>query len=396
MRETTRITKHDVWPMLAAIAFASVSKLSRYLPIWGAFLYLSCASALLALVRRRLEISTATWPSERQVRRWVAAMLLFLAVLFLIVHPLLEHRAAWHDGAGSDRDEALEKATLALVTSGRPYEIVLSTGNPISPMPGELILALPFVLLGVSGLQNIAWLGFYYGALSSTLRSSHLAAFGLFAMLLLAPGVVHEIVTAGDLLATSLAVATGCMWLMSQARSRSNSKWMFALSVLFGVVLSSRVTYLLIVPLVLAASMRMGGGRAAALVLAGTTIGFVSVTVPFVSYTSHTFGPFHIFEKVNLISGYPHASLFVIGVSSIHSALASWLILHTDARHLFPHAAYVLLTPVVLTVALCYFTLGIASITQFGWYALWCAPFAITGLALRAHIENCGGNGPRL
>jgi len=384
-----RITKLDGWLTLAAVCFASVAKLMRYLPIWGILLYLALAGGSLALAQRKLGSLGTERPRDRQVHQLVIAALLLLAVLFLIAHPMLEHWAVGRDGAGSDRDEALEKAARALVTSGRPYDTALSTGNPISPMPGELILALPFVLIGASGLQNIAWLGFYYAALSATLGSSWLAALGLFGMLLLAPGVAHEIVTSGDLLATSLSVATGCMWLMLQARRRADGRWMFALSVLFGIMLSSRFVYLLLVPPVVAAVARMRGRSTATTVSAGMAIGFAAVTAPFLLRTSGPFGPSHIFEKVNLISGIPYASWFIIALSGIHSTLASWRILQGDTQRIFSQATYVLLTPVLLTVLLCSFELGTAAIPQFGFYALWCVPFATLTLAPPNQLTPC-------
>ncbi|WP_394830184.1 hypothetical protein LVJ94_27120 [Pendulispora rubella] len=381
MLRTATSTRNEIGLALATVSFASFAKLMAYLPSWGLLLYGACAAGVLACARRKLLSPAAPRPSDRRVHQCVATVLLVLTVLVLVVHPMLELWTAKHDGAGSDRDEALEQAALALVRSGRPYEIVLSTGHPISPLPGELILALPFVLVGASGLQNIAWLGLYYATLSVTLSSSWPAALGLFGMLLLAPGVVHEIVTAGDLLASSVAIATGCMWLVLQARRPSSLGRVFALGALFGVMLSSRFTYLLIVPLVFATLVRIRGMRTAWLVSAGMAIGFIAVTAPFLPWASGTFGPSHIFEKVNLISEVPRASWLIAGISCAHSVLASWRILRGDAERLFAQATYVLLTPVLLTVLLCSFELGIDAVVQFGWYALWCVPFATVTLA---------------
>jgi hypothetical protein len=106
-------------------------------------------------------------------------------------------------------------------------------------------------LFTAGGLQNIAWPGFYYCALRFELESAKAAALALWGTLLLAPGVVHEIVTAGDLLATSLYAAVGLSVLVLVAKRRVAGHGLpFGVGLLVGMSLSSRLIYLLLMPLV--------------------------------------------------------------------------------------------------------------------------------------------------
>ena len=206
--------------MFAFLAFAALAKMARYLPASGLAVFAICfAVAALASWRwARNWLFAAS--SESNGLGGVVGTLLALTLIFFVGYPLLETYAAGRAGVGSDRDEALAAAVRALMSGASPYDVELSTGNPVSPLPGELLLAAPFVLSGFSGLQNIAWLGFYYCALRFELESAKAAALALWGTVLLAPGVVHEIVTAGDLLATSLYAAVGLSVLVLVAKRR--------------------------------------------------------------------------------------------------------------------------------------------------------------------------------
>jgi len=49
-------------------------------------------------------------------------------------------------------------ATWKAMFDGKyPYYETSFLGNPISPMPGALLIALPFYVLGWTALQNIVW-----------------------------------------------------------------------------------------------------------------------------------------------------------------------------------------------------------------------------------------------
>lgn len=62
-------------------------------------------------------------------------------------------------GRGSDRDDALDVAVRRLAHLHNPYAARTNLGNPVSPLPGSLALAAPFVAAGRSAYQNLFWVG---------------------------------------------------------------------------------------------------------------------------------------------------------------------------------------------------------------------------------------------
>ncbi len=146
----------DTSSALLALLFvcAALGKLVRYLPWWGLVLVaVAELSALWLLVRHARLLLPRITPRGAAVV--LVVLVALLAALSLEGHPAVERFIESHRGLGSDRDEALEVAVRALAASENPYLAELSTGNPVSPLPGELVLAAPFVWLGVSGLQTV-------------------------------------------------------------------------------------------------------------------------------------------------------------------------------------------------------------------------------------------------
>ena len=367
--------------MFAFLAFAALAKLARYLPASGLAVFAACFAVAAFASWRWARNWLFAASSESNALGGVVGTLLALTLIFLVGYPLLETYAAGRADVGSDRDEALEAAVRALMSGASPYDVELSTGNPLSPLPGELLLAAPFVLSGFGGLQNIAWLGFYYCALRFELESAKAAALALWGTVLLAPGVVHEIVTAGDLLATSLYAAVGLSVLVLVAKRRVAGHGLpFGVGLLVGMSLSSRLTYLLLVPLVCSALMRLRGLRYGVVALIAICIGFLGVTLPF-ALTVRSFDPLHVFGKVSTVSGLAHAPAIVCVVAGMHVLFAVRRIYQDGATKLLPHAASVLMTPVLISIVVSLPKAGTRAIQAFGWYALWCVPFATAALA---------------
>jgi len=104
---------------------------------------------LLAL--RRLDAE----PAEPTSARLVLLMTLLLIAAFIVLYPVARSGLF---GPGSDRDDALNVALQALLSGHYPYYAQTYLGNPPTPMPGALLLALPFFALGTSAWQNLFWL----------------------------------------------------------------------------------------------------------------------------------------------------------------------------------------------------------------------------------------------
>ena len=80
--------------------------------------------------------------------------LVLLAVAFGVIYPIANRGVS----GGSDRDEALNIAAAALWRGENPYYQRTYLGNVVSPLPGAILLAEPFVAIGNSAYGNLFWL----------------------------------------------------------------------------------------------------------------------------------------------------------------------------------------------------------------------------------------------
>jgi hypothetical protein len=357
---------------------AAIGKLARYLPWWGLVLVAIAQAAALSLLARH-----ARSVLDRVTRRraWIVlgAVAGLLSLVYLWGHPALERSIANRPGLGSDRDEALEVAVGSLFSSGRPYLAEISTGNPISPMPGELMLAAPFVWLGVSGLQTVFWLLLWCLLLSLRFGVPR-AVLALALLLALSPGVLHEVLTAGDLLAASLYNAVACTWLLVPAAEpeRVGPKDL-AGALLFALALSSRPTFLLLVPLLVAA-LAPTRGVPFGLGIAALSVGLTSLLTWFYARGIElTRSPFHLLITIDELS-FPGAWLTIALISALMALGGARSVYRSGGETFHTVSALVLLVPVVLSTTLVARTLGAAAVERFLWYALWSLPFAAVGL----------------
>lgn len=98
----------------------------------------------------------------------IAAMLVGMVVAFAVLFPQLNSQMP---GQGSDRDDALNVAIAAMFRGEYPYAQTTYLGNPITPLPGALLLAIPFWSLGNAALQAVAWLAVWSAALLAVRRT---------------------------------------------------------------------------------------------------------------------------------------------------------------------------------------------------------------------------------
>ena len=227
--------------------------------------------------------------TERQALALAVLALVALGLVFSIGYPLAN---SGRFGEGSDRDEALDIATSRLLSGQYPYHARTYLDNPISPMPGALLLAAPFVALGRSAYQNLAWLlifavvaRFPKGELDN--RYTLLMIFSLF---LLAPVVVYELVTGSDLMANALYVLIALI-LLTRAEPGDAPVGIGLKAAFFGVALSSRANFLLLTPLVFAALVRRHGWPRALRYSGISLVAFTVVTLPFWLYDPGGFSP---------------------------------------------------------------------------------------------------------
>jgi hypothetical protein len=258
--------------------------------------------------------------SERMAGWLAGATLLALVVIFAIVYPIANSGVV---GGGTDRDEALNIAVQELLNGRYPYYPKTYLQAPISPLPGSVLLAMPFVVLGNSAYQNIFWIAVFYLLVARYFADQRVALLLSWTALALSPLFWQEFVTGGDLLANSLFV---CVFTILMGRIQlqpdANTQQKIAIALLLGVGLASRPNYLLLLLPIGSLLWQARGWRVAAAYTALTLLIAAIITLPFYFYDPAGFSPLHTFRKVDQFSTLlPFAGMLILLLSGLTAVL---------------------------------------------------------------------------
>jgi len=279
----------------AGLAFClvlpSCGVIQKYFGNPGLLIYLVAAMAILWLAYRYLFELFLSRLSERQAQFLAVATFVALIAVFALVFPRANVHVA---GRGSDADDALNLAVSELLHGRYPYYGQTYLHNAIANLPGAILLATPFVLLGTSAYQNLFWLATFFFAVSRLTRSWRHGLMLLWVVLIFSPVVMNYVVTGGDDLANSIYVLVFMLLAMSWVSDADAPVWKKVLAaVLLGVGLSSRANFLLAIPQVFAVLTIRSGWRAALKCVAVVGVAFAAVTLPFWIHDPAGFTPLH-------------------------------------------------------------------------------------------------------
>lgn len=335
---------------LAAPAFAAVMLLASLQAVWTRAGTAGAAAYALAVAAASLVPPGRLRAAARRVAArhlpWLAGLALLLAVLFALVYPAADRGVL---GGGSDRDEALDLAVRALAAGEHPYRLRTYLGNPITPMPGALLLASPFVALGGAALQGLFWVPALALALGRALRDRGAGVLLAAAAVALCPEALRDLLGGGDLFVSAAYVTVALVLAMDAAGGRSPRWAAAAASVLLGVALSSRPNFALLFPLALAGLARAGGGRGAWMgALAAAS--FAAVTAPLYLADPAGFSPLHTADKLRQFEQVlPHAAAWVTGATAAAALLLALRPANRRVDALLLHCAAVQAVPVLAT-----------------------------------------------
>lgn len=307
---------YDQYASFLALTFsvlpAGSGQVEKYLGMAGVGAYLAVGIAILLAARKYLIPRFMSRVSEGGGGKVLACgTLLCLVSLFLLIYPLADSGMF---GGGGDSDDALNLGARALLNHQYPYGPSTYLGAPVTYLPGSLLLAVPFVILGNAAYQNIFWLSLFLLTMRVYLGSTRQAVF-LFWTTLLCTHVWQLLMTGGELLASSIYILLFVLLAMRAfvAAQRGWIRWMAA--VLLGIGLASRANYLLLAPIVFAATMQKKGWRETAGYAAATIGTVLVVTLPFWLHDPQTFVVACLreqnFAARRLNSVLPHADLAV-------------------------------------------------------------------------------------
>ena len=290
----------------------SVGQLWKYLGLYGS-VAASCAAAGLIFAAIALLLEKTAPPRASSRSLLLIAML--LGLLFVLLYPISRSGLI---GGGSDRADALNVALRALLAGNQPYHQLTYQGNPLTPLPGALLLAAPFYLLGSSALQNLFWAPVLVVLASSMVGSRRAGVCFLLMFIVLCPGSLQDFVTGGDYLVNVIYVAVSMhLVIVSIGDNRIGARYLSY--ILFAVSISSRAIYVFEVPILTALiAQRRGLGRAMEFVLA-TGVGVLAINGPLFLSDPKSFPLLHSGGKLNF---YPPGLRAEVIIPAISLAIA--------------------------------------------------------------------------
>jgi hypothetical protein len=318
-----------------ALVFPSSFVVHKYLGREPAIAYAIAAAVIVALkprLSRRL--------SNRDLL-WLALLTFVLIVVaFVVIYPIANTHVP---GTGSDDDDALDLGATALLTGRFPYSRTTYLGNVLHHLPGAFALAAPFVLLGSSALQNLFWLPLFFVAVREE-TNSRTALQLAWLVLVLSPGVMHEVVTGTGYVSNTIYVLLGLWWFV-------RTKHRDVAAIAWGLTLASRANFLFLVPLAFGFLRQHAGLRAALRATALTCATIACLTVPFYLNDRRNFGPLDAANRLLVFNALlPHLGVALIGLMAALAFALSFT--QMDAAALFGNCALVQAFPVVAGVVL--------------------------------------------
>lgn len=239
-------------------------------------------------------------------------VMLFLLAAHTFIYPLIDtdgfHLLGIQFGA-SDSDNAIEDCLRALINGKYPYYETTFLGNPMTPMPGALLLAAPFYFIHHVAWQNFFWILVFYFMLARHLKSAASAALIMVVTLAVSPNIIYHLMHGGDYLANGIYVFVALFYAFRAMQGRNMDRLVAAM--LLGVALSSRLNYVVCLPVAFLAMVRAGGWMRAlsTVTAAGLITGLL--TLPFYLYDPAGFSPLHTTTIASRDSFLPHASVLI-------------------------------------------------------------------------------------
>ena len=315
------------------LVLPSTALLQEHVGWWAIAAHLLLVTFVLASVAvlgSRLYASVAR-------RYWllVGILLLGLALIFVVVYPM---ETAGRFSTGSDRDEALNIAGRRLLAGQYPYYERTPLGGAITPLPGAILLALPFVLLGNSAYQNLFWLLLFLYATTRYLKDRVSALILFYVALALSPAIQYEYISGGDVLSNAIYVTVLVLLVIrAYAAGAGAKRWQVVGCLLLGIGLASRPNFYLLLPLLFVLLWQQSGLKAALAGCGLAILASLAVILPFYLYDPSGFSPLTAGNKLAIFDrSLPYASVVVVALSVAASFVAAVFLARASRANLEP------------------------------------------------------------
>jgi len=296
-------------------------------------------------------------------RKWLVIAGCLFALMFAVLFPLsLRHLV----GVGSDRNDALRVASAALVHGHYLYDARTYRGDPITPLPGAIILATPFYLLGNVSLQNLFWLAMLLWFASKYFRERSTALLFVLVLLGATSSNLDDFMVGGDYLINEVYVAIALYLVLLTHESKRPAIQQLGAEILLGLAIDSRPIYIVVFPLLAAYLWQRSGPKIAlrAVLVSGFVAGALSI--PFYLYDPAHFGPLHVTHKLDGIPAKYKATIVLPILGFLTSCLGFLVKLSKPRVYLLLGASMSLMLGIPGVMGL--FSAGVLTVE--GWYSL--------------------------
>jgi len=318
---------------VVCLATPSIPTMHKLTGAAGVIAYLAIAAVVIPMILHWGLLWFCRRCSKRLAWTLVVTCVAAMTAAFVIAYPKAQARAA--EGTGSDADDALNIAARRLVAGEYPYAERTYLDHPISPLPGAVLLAVPFHLLGNAAYQNVFWMIVYFAIAIHVLGDVRPAALHLAMLSALSPGIPYQTVVGMDWITNAIYVMAG-MHLLLVIDARRRPAIGAAAAVFLGLTLSSRANFVLVVPILVAAMGARFGWRVALRQAGIAVAAAVAVTAPFYFWSPSEFSPLHTTNILQNLDGFvPYASVLIVG-----AAIAASVMLATHDSSRDPVGAY--------------------------------------------------------
>jgi hypothetical protein len=296
-------TTVGTWVWVAfCLAIPATSQIERHFGLIATVGYLVVIGPVVLLIGRYVLPPVVNRISGRCLVLIELAVLGVLIAGFLVLFPIADARK--EIGLGGDKDDALNIAVTELVHGRYPYYPCTYLGAKLSPLPGAVLLAAPFVALGSSAYQNILWIMAFYVTTCWYTGSRPAALLLLCIIFALCPSALRDYVAGSDVLANGIYVLVFALLMLHTVLRENARPWQGVLAaVLLGVAVSSRLNFTLVVPLIASVILQRRGPRQAIVYTAVVVATFAALTLPFYFYDPQGFSPLHTLDMVAHLDG---------------------------------------------------------------------------------------------
>lgn len=180
--------------------------------------------------------------------RWLVIVSVTIAFWgYLKIYPLADSGVI---GGGSDSDDALYLGAKQILMGHYPYRLLTYLNNPITQLPGELILAFPFTFALKATLANWFWMAMFYLVVKKY-YGELCANKAILLCVVSVPASIYSLMVGSDYLSNCFMVIVASLLAYNVDKSSR-----FCLSaILVGFAFASRPNYWVLLPLLFTSSV---------------------------------------------------------------------------------------------------------------------------------------------